>query len=167
MHPHRIFRRLDRKREFPAAPAPSTRSCSNITMTDRPARTLHDAEDHRTVLLWCHCQPSGYHQLIFRALAGQRDVPQPVTARWGTRSGVRAPSRREWLPFDSSQVRLLEPEESSRCEWFGKDHALLGGPCADLCPPVPICRGQGEASPPTQAGLPANVRARSSSRSQL
>jgi hypothetical protein len=87
MHPYELFRRLDRKREFPVAPAPSARSCSNITMSDRPARTLHDAGDHRTVERWCHCQPSGNHQLICPALAGQRGVPPPATPRWGTRSG--------------------------------------------------------------------------------
>jgi hypothetical protein len=58
----------------------------------------------------CHCQPSGYHQLICPVLAGQRSVPPPVTTLGGT-IRTRAPSRREWLPFDGSQIRLLEPEE--------------------------------------------------------
>src|SRR5215813_7450574 len=107
MHPHLLFRRLDRKLEFPAAPAPSARSCSNITTSDRPARTVHDAGDHRTV------EPGATVSLP----ATPADLPGPCrstrcrAAHAGDTIRMRAPSRREWLPFNGSQIRLLETED--------------------------------------------------------
>jgi hypothetical protein len=52
---------------------PSARSCSNRTMSDRPAHTLYDG-DHRTVERWCHRQPSSYHQLLCPADAAKAEA---------------------------------------------------------------------------------------------